>query len=81
MIPCKLDLTPTPFHDTTILTYEIELPPSVNKIGINLLDDEYFTIPYVINNIPNSLSGNQLPTQANKNLCIIAINGENVTGT
>ena len=31
LIPCELDLTSTPFCDTTILTYEIELPPDGNK--------------------------------------------------
>ena len=50
-IPCKVDLTSTPFCDTTIITYEIELPPAGNKIGLNLLNDEYFTIPYIIDKI------------------------------
>ena len=45
MIPCELDLTFTPFRDETIITYEIELPPSGKKIGFNLLDDEDFTVP------------------------------------
>ena len=27
LIPCELDLTSTPFSDTTIITYEIEVPP------------------------------------------------------
>ena len=48
----ELDLTSTQLCDTTILTYEIELPPDGRKIGINLLDDEDFTIPYVTNTIP-----------------------------
>ena len=39
LIPCKLDLTSTPFSDETIITYDIELPPSGKKIGFNLLDD------------------------------------------
>ena len=34
-------------------TYEIELPPSGKKIGLKLLEDEYFTIPYVIDAITN----------------------------
>ena len=45
---CKIYITPTPFFDTTIITYEIELSPSGKKIGFNLLDEEYFTIPYVL---------------------------------
>ena len=39
LIPCELDLTSTPFCDTKILTYEIELPPSKNIIGFKLLDN------------------------------------------
>ena len=33
LITCKLDLTPTPFSDTTIITYDIYLPPSGKKVG------------------------------------------------
>ena len=40
------------------------------------MDDEYFTIPYVIYTIPNSPVGHKLPKQANKNVWIIAINVE-----
>ena len=76
MIPYEVDLPSTPFCDTTIITYEIELPPSGKKTVINLLDDEYFTIPCVIDTIPNSPVGHQLPTQSNKNVWVIAINGE-----
>ena len=47
----------TPFYYTTILTYEIELSPAGNKIGLNLLNVEYFTIPYVIDTNPNSSAG------------------------
>ena len=53
MIPCELDLTSTPFHDTNILTYVIELPTSGKEIGLNLFNDEYLKIPYVIDTIPN----------------------------
>ena len=53
LIPCELNITPTTFRDTKIITYEIELPPSGKKIGFNLLDDEYFIIPYITDTIPN----------------------------
>ena len=66
LITCELDLTSTPFCDTKILTYKIELPPSGNRAGFNLLDDEDFTIPYINDTIPNSPAGHQLPTQAKK---------------
>ena len=45
LIPCELDHTYTKFSDETIITHEIEFPPSRNKVGFNLLDDEDFTIP------------------------------------
>ena len=47
LITCKLDITSIPFSDETIITYDIELPPSGKKIGFNLLDDKDFTIPYI----------------------------------
>ena len=75
-LPCELDITPTPFYDTIILTYEIYLPPSGNKVGFNLLDDEYFTIPYIPDTIPNLSDGHQPPTQVKLNIWIIYINGE-----
>ena len=76
MIPCEIDITPTTFSDTTLITYEIELPPSGNKSGFILMDDEDFTIPYITNTIPNTPAGHQLPSQAKPNVCIIYINGE-----
>ena len=51
LIPCGIDLTCTPFSDTTIITYELELPTAGKKLVFNLLDDEYFTIHYVIDTI------------------------------
>ena len=59
-----------------ILTYEVELLTSGNKVNFSLLDDEDFKIPHITDTIPNSPSGHQLPTQAKRNLWIIAINGE-----
>ena len=76
LIPCELDLKSTPFCYTTILTYEIQLPPSGKKVGFNSLDDEYFTILYITDTIPNSPDGHQLPAQAKQNVYIIATNGE-----
>ena len=64
LIPCELDLVSTPFCDTTILTYKIELHPYGKRVGFNLLDDEDFKIPYITDTIPNSPSDHQLPAQA-----------------
>ena len=61
-IPCELDLTSTTFSDTKNIVHEIKLPTSGKKIGFNLLDNEYFTITYVTDTIPNSSAGHQLPT-------------------
>ena len=60
------------------LHYVIRLfsSPSRNEIIFNLLGDEDFTIPYVIDTIPNSSAVHQLPTQANKNVWIVDANGE-----
>ena len=76
MIPCELDIASTPFIDETIITYEIELPPSRKKFGFSFLDDEEFTIPYITDTIPNFPAGHQLPSQAKQNVWIVAINGE-----
>ena len=76
MIPCELDLTSTKFRDTTILMHEVELPSSGKKPGFNLLDDKYFTIPYITDTTPNQPAGHQLTSQDKQNLCIIDINGE-----
>ena len=75
LIPCELDITSTTFFYTTILTYDIDLTPAGNKIGIDLLDDEDFTIPCVIDTIPNSPAGHQLLTQAKKSVWVVSING------
>ena len=65
-IPFEPDLTSTLFCDTTIITYEIELPPSGKKIGFNILEDEDFTILYITDKIPNSSAGHKILTQAKK---------------
>ena len=76
LIPCEFDLTSTTFCDTTMITYEIKLPPSGKKVGFNLLDDEDFTTPYITNTIPNWPADNKLTTQDKRNVWIISINGE-----
>ena len=73
---CKLDIESIPFINTTILTYEIDSPPSVKIISFNLMNDEYFTIPHVTYTIPNSPSGHQLQTQVKQNVWIVDINIE-----
>ena len=76
MIPCELDIRSTLFCDTKILTYEIELPPSGKKVVFNLLNDEYFTIPYITDTISNSPAGHQLTIPAKRISLIVTINGE-----
>ena len=44
--------------------------------GFNLLDDNDFTIQYIIDTITNLPSGHKLPTQDKKNVWIININGK-----
>ena len=80
MIPCKLDNKSTTFHDTKFLAYEIELPSYGKKVGFSLLDNEYFTIPYITDSIPNDPSGHHFSTQVKQTVCIILINvDESVT--
>ena len=76
LLPCDIYLRYIEFCDTTFITYELELPPNSKKIGFNLLDDDGFIIPYILNKFKNSHSNHQLPTQAKNNLWINDINGE-----
>ena len=59
MVRCELDLTSI-FFLGTFNAYEIDLPPSVKKIGFSLLDDEDFTISYNIIKNPNSSTSHKL---------------------
>ena len=47
------------------------------KIGLKLLDDEDFTLLYVMDKIPNSPDGRQIPTQAKK-ICVSLLSMENI---
>ena len=76
MIPFELDLTSTTFSNITIIADEIELTYPGKNVGFNLLDDEYFTISYVIDTTPNSSGCHRLPSQDKWNLWIIDINQE-----
>ena len=71
-----IDLASTPFSDANIITCETELLPAGNKIDFNLLDDDDFTIPYILDTVPNSPYGYQIPTQDKRHFGIIYINGE-----
>ena len=72
----SLLFTPKSLIFTPKLFSHIELPSDGNKIGFNLLDDEYFTIPYVIDIIPNSPAGHKVMTHTKKYVWIIYDNGE-----
>ena len=75
LIPCKPDITSTTYSDTTISNMKlIHLP--LGKVSFNLLNDEYFTIPYITDTIPNSPGYHQLTTRSKRNMWIIAINVE-----
>ena len=76
-IPFELDLSSTPFGYEKIITYEIELPTAGKKIGSNLMDDDEFTIPYIIGTITNYLTFHLLLKQTKKIFRITTINREN----
>ena len=40
------------------------------------MDDEYFTIPFITDTIPNLSAGHKILSQAKHNVWIIDINGE-----
>ena len=65
-----------PFLDETIITHKIELPPPVEEIGFNFMDDNEFTIPYIIDIFTNLLTSRQLLTHDKKNVLAVAVNGE-----
>ena len=71
----QLDITSTPFSDATIITYIIELTTAGKEIGLNLLDNKNFTIPCIIDIIPNSQASHKLSTHYKKIVWIVAING------
>ena len=54
----------------------LPLPHLMIPTGFNLLDDNDFTIQYIIDTITNLPSGHKLPTQDKKNVWIININGK-----
>ena len=66
LIPCGFDITFTKNVYTKILKYGIELLPAGKKFCFDSLDDENFTISYVIDKIINSPSGHQLPIHFKK---------------
>ena len=74
LILCELDIYSTPFGYKTTISYELEPPPTGNKIGFNLIDDDELTIPYILDTTPNSPIGHQIRTQAKNNVWIIVFN-------
>ena len=50
--------------------------PQSKKIVINLMDDDDLNITYILYNIPNYPSVHQLPSQANNNLYVLKMDGE-----
>ena len=62
--------------DSTVLAYDIDLSTPGSKVGFNLMDYDEFIITNIIDTIANYPPGHQILTQAKKNVCIIAINGD-----
>ena len=48
--------------------------PLERKLFFNLMDDEDFKIHYITDTLPDSPAGHQLPSQAKRNVWIVAIN-------
>ena len=54
MVTCELELYYKPSVDATVVQYDLGFPPMGDKIGLNLIDDDDFNIPYVLSAITNS---------------------------
>ena len=73
LVTYELSLSNATFADAKIVKYELALKPLGNKVGLNLMDDEYFIIPYIYNTIPNLPEKIRIAYQKNQNVCIVEI--------
>ena len=63
----------TSLGDAKFITYRIQLPTTENKIGFNLIGDDDFKTPYILDTIYKYPEGKQILTQATIyffNICI-----------
>ena len=61
---------------STIFKSELEISPQVKKSGTNLMDNDDFNIPYVVEFVPNFLAGHQFPDKTKKISLIVRFYGE-----
>jgi hypothetical protein len=72
----ELDLLKTPFSNSEIFTYEIDLPLHATDIGMEIYDDEYFNIPVLKKCIPDTPAYLEIPASNRRNMFIVSINNE-----
>ena len=72
----ELDLLKTPFSNSEIFTYEIDLPLHATDIGMEIYDDEYFNIPVLKKCIPDTPACLEIPASSRRNMFIVSINNE-----
>ena len=70
----KLDLLPTPFATHPIHTYEITIPHHATHAGLEILDDEYFNIPYLSKTVRDTPAFETIPAIHRRNMFIVSVN-------
>ena len=76
LILYELELSDTPFMKSTIIKSELEISPQGKNSGMNLMDNDDFNIPYVVEFVPNFLAGHQFPDKTKKISLIVRFYGE-----
>ena len=71
LITFKIDLSKTPFTESTIVQYQLGITTQGNKISLSLIDNDYFNIPYIVYMVPKYPAGYKLPYQANNKIQIM----------
>ena len=71
LVPCELDLSGKHFIYSTIAQCYLEISPQGKKIGLNIMDDDGSTIPYILVTIKNYPAGHQFQPQLKNNVWIM----------
>ena len=64
------------FPGKEITSISLQLPPFPNCIGISILDDDHFCVPYITRILPNTVAHDHFPPGKRRNYFIIGINAE-----
>ncbi len=67
---------PTGFPGKDIYSVQFTLPPPTSSIGLHLLNDPHYHLPYIKSTVRNSVAYNNIPSSIRTNHFILAINGD-----